>query len=95
MKKVFFFLSFICQIFTTYIHTGMDVLENVDMTDAERTSLNIANKKARPEYKAYDEPEYDELGVVSFCVFFLRVDVCIFLPDKFIFFVKFTFAHTV
>ena len=34
------------------------------MIDAEKAAKNLENKKKRPDYKPYDEPEYDEYGMV-------------------------------
>ncbi|KAL8596327.1 hypothetical protein ACOMHN_062595 [Nucella lapillus] len=39
-----------------------DVLVNVNMIDDERADKNVENKKNKPDYKPYDEPEYDEYG---------------------------------
>ena len=41
-----------------------DVLVNVNIEDDERAEKNIENKKKKPDYKPYDEPEYDEYGMV-------------------------------
>lgn len=42
-----------------------DVLENVNIVDSERYAKNVENKKKKPDYKAYEEPEFDEFGIVS------------------------------
>ena len=42
-----------------------DVLVNVNIIDDERAQKNVENKKKNPEYKPYDEPEFDEYGMVS------------------------------
>nr|KAH9509150.1 U4/U6.U5 tri-snRNP-associated protein 1 [Bulinus truncatus] len=41
-----------------------DVLVNVNIQDNEKAEKNIENKKKKPEYKPYDEPEYDEYGML-------------------------------
>ena len=38
---------------------------NYNMLDDEKATKNIELRKKKPAYKAYDEPEYDEFGVVS------------------------------
>ncbi|KAK6181096.1 hypothetical protein SNE40_009028 [Patella caerulea] len=40
-----------------------DELINVNMLDDEVVDRNLENKKKKPDYKPYDEPEYDEYGV--------------------------------
>ncbi|ESP02865.1 hypothetical protein LOTGIDRAFT_156816 [Lottia gigantea] len=42
-----------------------DELINVNMLDDEATDRNLENKKKKPDYKPYDEPEYDEYGMQS------------------------------
>ena len=42
-----------------------DTLVNVNMIDDERATTNVENKKKKPDYKPYDEPEFDEHGMVS------------------------------
>ncbi len=42
-----------------------DVLENVNIVDDEKANKNIENKLKRPEYKPYDEPEFDEFGILK------------------------------
>ncbi|KAG8180023.1 hypothetical protein JTE90_026627 [Oedothorax gibbosus] len=42
-----------------------DVLENVNIVDNERYAKNVENKKKKPDYKAYEEPEYDEFGILK------------------------------
>ena len=42
-----------------------DVLENVNLIDEEKTKKNNENKIKRPEYKPYDEPEFDEFGILQ------------------------------
>ncbi|KAK3736823.1 hypothetical protein RRG08_000574 [Elysia crispata] len=42
-----------------------DVLVNVNIEDDERAEKNIENKKKKPDYKPYDEPEYDEYGMMK------------------------------
>lgn len=42
-----------------------DVLVNVDMVDKEKADKNIENKTKRPEYRPYDEPEFDEFGILK------------------------------
>ena len=42
-----------------------DVLMNVNMLDDWKAEKNIEKKKKKPDYQPYDEPEYDEYGVVS------------------------------
>lgn len=40
-----------------------DVLVNVNIIDDERAEKNVENKKKKPDYKPYDEPELDEYGM--------------------------------
>ena len=40
------------------------MLVNVNMVDDERAVKNVSNKTKGISYKAYDEPEYDEFGMV-------------------------------
>ncbi|GFY78125.1 hypothetical protein TNIN_62102 [Trichonephila inaurata madagascariensis] len=42
-----------------------DVLENVNIIDNERYAKNVENKKKKPDYKPYEEPEYDEFGILK------------------------------
>lgn len=42
-----------------------DVLENVNIADDEKASKNVENKIKRPDYKPYDEPEFDEFGILK------------------------------
>lgn len=42
-----------------------DTLVNVNMMDDEQANSNVENKKKKPDYKPYDEPEFDEYGTVS------------------------------
>ena len=42
-----------------------DELVNVDLVDQEKTNKNIENKTKRPEYRPYDEPEFDEFGILK------------------------------
>ncbi|XP_059161083.1 U4/U6.U5 tri-snRNP-associated protein 1-like [Physella acuta] len=42
-----------------------DVLVNVNIEDDERAQKNTENKKQKPDYKPYDEPEYDEYGMLK------------------------------
>lgn len=42
-----------------------DTLVNVNIEDVERAEKNVDNKKKKPDYKPYDEPEYDEYGMVK------------------------------
>ncbi|XP_055949942.1 U4/U6.U5 tri-snRNP-associated protein 1-like isoform X2 [Argiope bruennichi] len=42
-----------------------DVLENVNIVDSERYAKNIENKKKKPDYMPYEEPEYDEFGILK------------------------------
>lgn len=43
---------------------GEESLINVNMIDDEHYAKNVENKKKRPDYKPYDEPELDEYGMV-------------------------------
>ena len=43
---------------------GTDTLVNVNLQDDERAEVNVTNKKKLPDYKPYDEPEFDEYGMV-------------------------------
>lgn len=68
--SVFFFLIFLN--FCDYILIGVleeedDVLENVNIVDNERYAKNVENKKKKPDYRPYEEPEFDEFGIVSCC----------------------------
>ncbi|OTF81049.1 SART-1-like protein, partial [Euroglyphus maynei] len=38
-----------------------DVLENVNIVDDERAEKNVHNKQKRPEYRPYDDDEFDEM----------------------------------
>ena len=42
-----------------------DTLENVNIIDNEKAAQNVENKLKRPEYKPWDEPEYDEYGMLK------------------------------
>lgn len=42
-----------------------DVLENVNIVDTERYAKNVENKKKKPDYKPYEEPEFDEFGILK------------------------------
>lgn len=42
-----------------------DVLVNVNIIDDERAEKNTENKKKKPDYKPYDEPEFDEYGMLQ------------------------------
>ncbi|GFO13185.1 U4/u6.u5 tri-snrnp-associated protein 1 [Plakobranchus ocellatus] len=42
-----------------------DVLINVNIEDDERAEKNVENKKKKPDYKPYDEPQYDEYGMMK------------------------------
>ncbi|KAL5007937.1 hypothetical protein ScPMuIL_013518 [Solemya velum] len=44
---------------------GEESLINVNMVDDEHYAKNVENKKKRPEYKPYDEPEMDEYGMMK------------------------------
>lgn len=58
--------NFILNIFVAgVLDEEEDVLENVNIKDSERYAKNVENKKKKPDYKPYDEPEYDEFGIVS------------------------------
>ena len=57
-----------------------DVLINVNIIDDERAEKNVDNKKKKPDYKPYDEPEFDEYGMVGvvleyFLSFFMYMGV--------------------
>lgn len=43
-----------------------DTLINVNMIDDEHAAKNVETKKRKPDYKPYDEPEYDEYGMVGY-----------------------------
>ena len=43
---------------------GDDVLVNVNIQDDEHAEKNVENMKKKPDYKPYDEPQYDEYGLV-------------------------------
>ncbi|XP_023931823.1 U4/U6.U5 tri-snRNP-associated protein 1 [Lingula anatina] len=42
-----------------------DTLVNVNIVDDERSKKNVENKKKKPDYKPWDEPEYDEYGMLK------------------------------
>lgn len=42
-----------------------DVLENVDILAEEKTNKNLENKKQKPDYKPYDDDEFDEFGIIK------------------------------
>ncbi|GBM59200.1 U4/U6.U5 tri-snRNP-associated protein 1 [Araneus ventricosus] len=42
-----------------------DVLENVNIVDNERYAKNVELKKKKPDYRPYEEPEYDEFGILK------------------------------
>lgn len=46
-----------------------DVLENVNIVDLEKSVKNVENKKKKPDYRPYEEPEFDEFGIVSQILF--------------------------
>lgn len=35
------------------------------MIDDEKAAVNVGNKKKKPDYKPYDEPEFDEFGMAK------------------------------
>uniref|UniRef100_A0A1E1XSP5 Putative u4/u6.u5 snrnp associated protein n=1 Tax=Amblyomma sculptum TaxID=1581419 RepID=A0A1E1XSP5_AMBSC len=44
---------------------GGDVLENVNLIDAEKAERNVENRKGKPGYQPYDDSEVDEFGIVK------------------------------
>lgn len=42
-----------------------DVLENVNLVDEERYAKNVENRKKKPLYVPYEEPEFDEFGILK------------------------------
>ena len=42
-----------------------DVLENVNIVDLEKAEKNMDNKLKKNEYRPYDEPEFDEFGILK------------------------------
>ncbi|PVD26301.1 hypothetical protein C0Q70_13972 [Pomacea canaliculata] len=42
-----------------------DVLINVNIIDDEKAEKNVENKKKKPDYKPYDEPQFDEYGMLK------------------------------
>ncbi|CAL1275394.1 unnamed protein product [Larinioides sclopetarius] len=42
-----------------------DVLENVNIIDNERYAKNVELKKKKPDYRPYEEPEFDEFGILK------------------------------
>ncbi|KAL1447956.1 hypothetical protein MTO96_006530 [Rhipicephalus appendiculatus] len=44
---------------------GDDVLENVNLVDAEKAERNVENRKGKPGYQPYDDTEVDEFGIVK------------------------------
>ncbi|RWS28599.1 U4/U6.U5 tri-snRNP-associated protein 1-like protein [Leptotrombidium deliense] len=42
-----------------------DMLENVNIVDDEKVKKNIENKTKKADYRPYDEPEYDEFGILK------------------------------
>ncbi len=57
-------LSFIYMLLGILDEEGGDTLVNVNMLDDERAAKNVTNKKKKPDYRPYDEPELDEYGMV-------------------------------
>lgn len=47
------------------LEEGEDVLVNVNFIDDEKANKNVENKKKKPEYEAYEEPEFDEFGILK------------------------------
>ena|SRR6218665_1003265 len=60
-----------------------DTLINVNMIDDEHAAKNVENKKRKPDYRPYDEPEYDEYGMVGIwsCVLWYGIQVFIWHPS--------------
>uniref|UniRef100_L7M9S3 Uncharacterized protein n=1 Tax=Rhipicephalus pulchellus TaxID=72859 RepID=L7M9S3_RHIPC len=44
---------------------GDDVLENVNLVEAEKAERNVENRKGKPGYQPYDDTEVDEFGIVK------------------------------
>ena len=68
-----------------------DVLMNMNMLDDERACRNVDNKLKKPGYKAYDEDEFEESGLVR-CRFSLRYNIC-YVSSRIV--VVFTGVHSV
>jgi len=69
-----------------------DTLINVNLIDDERAAKNVENKKKKPGYQAYDDPEFDEYGTVctnsptifitqTVCTNLLHVRLFVRIPD--------------
>ncbi|XP_076314361.1 U4/U6.U5 tri-snRNP-associated protein 1-like isoform X2 [Tachypleus tridentatus] len=44
---------------------GEDVLESINIVEEDKASRNVENKKKKPDYRPYEEPEFDEFGIVK------------------------------
>ncbi|KAH6926014.1 hypothetical protein HPB50_012953 [Hyalomma asiaticum] len=42
-----------------------DVLENINLVEAEKAERNVENRKGKPGYQPYDDTEVDEFGIVK------------------------------
>lgn len=47
------------------LNDGEDVLENVNILDNEKAAKNVENKTKKPDYKPYDDDEFDEFGILK------------------------------
>lgn len=47
------------------LEEGVQTLINVNMVDDEAAAQNVENRKRKPGYVPYDEPEFDEQGMVK------------------------------
>lgn len=53
------------SVFTGVLEDGEETLYNINLKDDEFAKKNVENKKKSVDYKPYDEPQYDEYGMVS------------------------------
>ncbi|KAH8027602.1 hypothetical protein HPB51_007152 [Rhipicephalus microplus] len=50
---------------SSVLDEGDDVLENVNLVEAEKAERNVENRKGKPGYQPYDDTEVDEFGIVK------------------------------
>ena len=62
-----------------------DVLENVNMLDDEKAAKNVDNKHKKPDYKPYDDDEFDEFGILKKSSLLSKYDEEIEGPKKDVF----------
>lgn len=47
------------------LNDNEDVLENINLLDDEKAAKNVDNKVKKPDYKPYDDDEFDEFGILK------------------------------